>query len=54
MWTKANRCKYMRGKYTRGKYTRGKYTRDSLRYPGDVKDTEWELVAPLIPPARRV
>lgn len=38
MWTKANR---------------GKYNRDSLRYPSDLTDAEWELVEPLIPPAKR-
>lgn len=38
MWTKANR---------------GKYDRDGLRYPSDLTDGEWELVEPLIPPAKR-
>ncbi|WP_156381971.1 MULTISPECIES: IS5 family transposase [unclassified Aureimonas] len=38
MWTKANR---------------GKYNRDGLRYPSDLTDGEWALVAPLIPPAKR-
>jgi transposase len=38
MWTKANR---------------GKYKRDGLRYPSDLTDAEWELVEPLIPPAKR-
>lgn len=38
MWTKANR---------------GKYNRDGLRYPSDLTDAEWELVQPLIPPAKR-
>lgn len=38
MWTKANR---------------GKYNRDGLRYPCDLTDAEWELVAPLMPPAKR-
>lgn len=37
MWTKANR---------------GKYKRDGLRYPSDLTDAEWELVEPLIPPAK--
>lgn len=37
MWTKANR---------------GKYNRDGLRYPSDLTNAEWELVAPLIPPAK--
>jgi transposase len=27
--------------------------RRGLRYPSDMSDAEWELVAPLIPPARR-
>ena len=29
------------------------YERTGLRYPSDLTDTEWALVAPLIPPARR-
>ena len=32
---------------------RGRYDRRGLRYPSDVTDGEWALVAPLIPPARR-
>jgi transposase len=32
---------------------RGRYDRGGLRYPSDVTDAEWALVAPLIPPARR-
>jgi transposase len=27
--------------------------RGGLRYPSDLNDTEWALIAPLIPPARR-
>jgi transposase len=27
--------------------------RDGLRYPSDLNDAEWALVAPLIPPAKR-
>ena len=27
--------------------------RKSLRYPSDLSDAEWELVRPLIPPAKR-
>ena len=27
--------------------------RKSLRYPSDVSDAEWAVVAPLIPPAKR-
>ena len=33
--------------------TRPLYNRDHLRYPSDVTDAEWELIAPLIPPAKR-
>jgi transposase len=29
------------------------YERRGLRYPSDVTDAEWVLVAPLIPPAKR-
>ena len=32
---------------------RGRYDRSELRYPSDLTDAEWALVAPLIPPARR-
>ncbi len=32
---------------------RGRYDRDHLRYPSDVTDEEWGLIAPLIPPAKR-
>ena len=38
MWTNENRAHY---------------DRSGLRYPSDVTDAEWELVSPLIPPARR-
>lgn len=38
MWTKENR---------------GLYDRSKLRYPSDVTDEEWALIAPLIPPAKR-
>ena len=38
MWTVANR---------------GRYDRSKLRYPSDLSDAEWALIAPLIPPARR-
>ena len=38
MWTQENRCLYDRSK---------------LRYPSDVTDDEWALIAPLIPPAKR-
>jgi len=38
MWTNENRARY---------------DRSGLRYPSDMTDAEWELIAPLIPPARR-
>ena len=38
MWTKDNRRLY---------------ERSGLRYPSDLTDEEWSLVAPLIPPAKR-
>ena len=38
MWTNANRKRYDRSK---------------LRYPSDVTDEEWALIAPLIPPGKR-
>ena len=38
MWTVENRARYDRSK---------------LRYPCDLTDAEWALVAPLIPPAKR-
>lgn len=38
MWTMANRARY---------------NRDELRYPSDVTEEEWAVIAPLIPPARR-
>ncbi len=31
---------------------RDRYRRDGLRYPSDLTDEEWALVAPLIPPAK--
>ena len=37
MWTKENRRRYDRSR---------------LRYPSDLTDAEWALVAPLIPPAK--
>ena len=33
--------------------TRARHARDMLRYPSDLTDDEWGLVAPLIPPAKR-
>lgn len=33
--------------------TRARYDRKGLRYPSDLGDSEWALIAPLIPPARR-
>ena len=38
MWTQANR---------------DRYDRSELRYPSDLTDAEWALVAPLIPPGKR-
>ena len=38
MWTNENRARYDRRK---------------LRYPSDLTDEEWALIAPLIPPAKR-
>ena len=32
---------------------RGRYDRSKLRYPSDLTDAEWALVASLIPPAKR-
>jgi transposase len=32
---------------------RRRYDRSRLRYPSDLTDEEWALVAPLIPPAKR-
>jgi transposase len=32
---------------------RPKYNRDKLRYPSDLIDSEWALIEPLIPPAKR-
>jgi transposase len=37
MWTIENRCRY---------------DRDHLRYPSDLSDAEWALIAPFIPPAK--
>ena len=37
MWTQENRPRY---------------DRDHLRYPSDLTDDEWAVVAPLIPPPR--
>jgi transposase len=38
MWTKENRSRY---------------DRSALRYPSDLTDGEWAILAPLIPPAKR-
>ena len=38
MWTRENR---------------GLYERKGARYPSDLSDAEWALIAPLIPPAKR-
>lgn len=32
---------------------RNRYERRGLRYPSDLTDAEWALIAPLIPPAKR-
>ena len=32
---------------------RGRYDRSKLRYPSDLTDDEWRLVAPLIPPRKQ-
>ncbi len=32
---------------------RGLYERKGLRYPSDLRDEEWALIEPLIPPAKR-
>ena len=32
---------------------RGRYDRSKLRYPSDLTEEEWALVAPLLPPAKR-
>jgi len=31
---------------------RGRYNRDKLRYPSDLTDEEWDILRPLIPPAK--
>jgi transposase len=33
--------------------SRARHDRSKLRYPSDLSDAEWALVAPLIPPAKR-
>jgi putative transposase len=33
--------------------TRKEHNRDDLRYPSDLRDEEWKLIEPLLPPARR-
>ena len=33
--------------------TRRQHNRAGLRYPSDLRDTEWALIEPLFPPARR-
>ncbi len=38
MWTRENR---------------DLYERKGARYPSDLRDAEWALIAPLIPPAKR-
>lgn len=31
---------------------RPRYNRDTLRYPSDLTDEEWDIIGPLIPPAK--
>ena len=33
--------------------TRSQYDRSGLRYPSDLTNAEWALIAPLLPPAKR-
>ena len=35
------------------KESRSRYDRSALRYPSDLSDGEWAILAPLIPPAKR-
>ena len=35
------------------KESRARYDRSALRYPSDLTDGEWTILAPLIPPAKR-
>ena len=30
--------------------TRAEHDRDDLRYPSDLSDAEWQILAPLLPP----
>jgi transposase len=32
---------------------RHRYDRDRLRYPSDLTEAEWQLIEPLMPPAKR-
>jgi len=34
--------------------TRARHQRDGLRYASDTKDAQWAVIAPLMPPARRL
>lgn len=34
--------------------TRQQYQRDELRYTSDLRDSEWAIIAPLLPPPRRL
>ena len=36
------------------KITEQQYRRDDLRYASDMRDSEWRLLAPLMPPPSRV
>jgi putative transposase len=33
--------------------TRAQHKRDELRYPSDLRDEEWTIIAPMLPPPRR-
>jgi transposase len=33
--------------------SRQRYRRDGLRYPSDLRDEEWAMIEPLIPPGKR-
>ncbi|RVI16802.1 IS5/IS1182 family transposase, partial [Sinorhizobium meliloti] len=35
-------------------FTRPQYARPALRYASDLTDREWSLIAPFMPPPRRL
>ncbi len=41
-----------RGAFMWTNENRDRYNREHLRYPSDLTDAEWALIAPLIPPAK--